>query len=157
VMFLLGIFIGVFLCVVVLRFFQCHNFWIIDSGCLTNHSIGREGSLVFLLKAWIRLLEGVGFYTAGSLELVRETFMDINNPTRDEPVHKKVMAKCFEDKNKGTPTQGDSCVFPSFGNVGAPLMASLNISGLNVGLTIWLWTTSNVVNSLDASEINTLC
>jgi hypothetical protein len=28
---------------------------------------------------------------------------------------------------------------------------------LNVGLTIWLWTTSNVVNSLDASEINTLC
>jgi hypothetical protein len=37
-MFLLGIFIGVLLCVVGLRLFQCHHFWIIDSGWLTNHS-----------------------------------------------------------------------------------------------------------------------
>jgi hypothetical protein len=156
-MFLLGIFIGVFLCVVGLRLFQCHHFWIIDSGWLTNHSTGREGPLVFLLKVWSRLLEGVGFYTTGSPESVRETFMDMNNPTRDEPVHKNDMAKVLEDTNQGTPTQGDSCAFPFFGNVGAPLMATLNILGLNVGLPVWLWTTPNVSNSLDASQISTLC
>jgi hypothetical protein len=107
------------------------------------------------LESVERLLEGVGFYTTGSPELVRETFMDMNNPMRDEPVHKKVMAKFIEDTNQGTPSQGDSCAFPFFGNVGAPLMATLNIPGLNVGLPVWLWTTLNVPNSLDASHIST--
>jgi hypothetical protein len=112
VMFLLGIFSGVFLCIVGLRLCQYHHFWIIDSRWSTNHSIGREGPLVFLLKAWSHLLEGMGFYTTGSPESVCETFMDMNNPTRDEPVHKKVMAKFLEDTNQGTPSQGDSCAFP---------------------------------------------
>jgi hypothetical protein len=83
--------------------------------------------------------------------------MDMNNPARDEPMHKNDMAKVLEDTNQGTPTQGDSCAFPFFGNVGAPLMATLNILGLNVGLSVWLWTTPNVLNSLDASQISTLC
>jgi hypothetical protein len=52
---------------------------------------------------------------------------------------------------------GGSCAFPFFGNVGAPLMATLNILGLNVGLPVWLWTTLNVPNALDASQISTLC
>jgi hypothetical protein len=43
------------------------------------------------------------------------------------------MAKVLEDTNQGTPSQGDSYAFPFFGNVGAPLMATLNILGLNVG------------------------
>jgi hypothetical protein len=67
------------------------------------------------------------------------------------------MAKVLEDTNQGTPSQGDSCAFPFFGNVGAPLMATLNIPGLNVGLPVWLWTTLNVPNALDASQISTLC
>jgi hypothetical protein len=156
-MFLLGIFSGVFLCIVGLRLCLYHHFWIIDSRWSTNHSIGQEGPLVFLLKVWSHLLEGMGFYTTGSPESVCETFSDMNNPTRDEPMHKNVMAKVLEDTNQGTPSQGDSCAFPFFGNVGAPLMATLNIPGLNVGLSVWLWTTLNVLNSLDASQISTLC
>jgi hypothetical protein len=143
-MFLLGIFSGVFLCIVGLRLCQHHHFWIIDSRWSTNRSTGWEGPLVFLLKVWSHLLEGMGFYTTGSPESVCETFMDMNNPTRDEPMHKKVMAKFLEDTNQGTPSQGDSCAFPFFGNIGAPLMATLNIPGLNVGLPVWLWTTLNV-------------
>jgi hypothetical protein len=106
---------------------------------------------------WVYLLEGVGFYTIGSLELVRENLMNMRNPIRDEPVHNNDMAKVLEDTNQGTPAQGDSCAFPLFGNIGAPLMATLNILGLNVGLSVWLWTTPNVLNSLDDSQIRTLC
>jgi hypothetical protein len=36
-------------------------------------------------------------------------------------------------------------------------MATSNIPGLNVGLLVSLWTTSNVLNSLDVSQINTFC
>jgi hypothetical protein len=52
--------------------------------------------------------------------LVCETFSDMNNPTRNDPMHKNVMAKFLEDTNQGTHTQGDSCALPFFGNVGAP-------------------------------------
>jgi hypothetical protein len=154
-MFLLGIFLGVLLCIVDLMLFQYHRFWIIDSVWLNNFSTGREGTLAFLLKVWSRLLEGVGFYTIGFPELVHETFMDMNNYMREKPVHKKVMEKFLEDTNQGTPTQGYS--FSFLGNVGDPLMATLNIHGLKVGLPIWLWTSLNVLNSLDASYINTVC
>jgi hypothetical protein len=150
-MFLLGIFIAVFLCVVGIRLLQCHHFWIIDSKCLTNHSIGREGPLVFLLKSWSHLLEGVGFYTTGSLESMRETFMDMKNLAMDETMHKKNIEKFLRDTNQGTPAQGDFCAFPFFGNIGSPLMATLNIPRLNVGQLVWFWTTSNVLNYLDAS------
>jgi hypothetical protein len=133
-MFLLGLFSGVFLCIVGLRLCLYHHFWIIDSRWSTNRSIGQEGPLVFLLKAWIHLLEGMGFYTIGSLESVCETFLDMNNPARDEPMHKNNMAKVLEDTNQATPSQGGSCDFPFFGNVGSPLMATLNIHGLNVNI-----------------------
>jgi hypothetical protein len=156
-MFLLGFFSGVLLCIVGLRLCQYQHFWIIDSEWLTNGFAGQEGPPVFLLKAWSRLLEGVGFYTTGSPESVCETFSDVNNPVRDEPVHKKAMAKFIEDTNQGTPGQGDSFSFRFFENVGAHFMATFNIPGLDVGLPIWLWTTLNVPNALDASQIRTLC
>jgi hypothetical protein len=82
--------------------------------------------------------------------------MDMKNPARYEPMHKKVMSKVLEDTNQGTPSQGDSFSFPFFGNVGSPLMATLNILGLNVALQVWFCTTQNVPNSLDASQISTL-
>jgi hypothetical protein len=75
-----------------------------------------------------------GFYTIGSPESVHETFMDMNNPTRDQPVHKKDMAKVLEDTNQGTPAQGDSCSFPFFGNIGAPLDGHFEHSWVDVGL-----------------------
>jgi hypothetical protein len=67
------------------------------------------------------------------------------------------MEKVPDDTNQGTPSQGDSCAFPFFGNVGVPLMATLYIPGLNVGLPVWLGTIPNVLNSLDASQLSTLC
>jgi hypothetical protein len=97
-MFLLGFFSGVFLCIVGLRLCQHHHFWIVDSRWLTNHFTGQEGSLVFLLKMWSLLLEGMDSYTTGSPESVHENFMDMNNqPTRDEPVYKKGLSKFLED------------------------------------------------------------
>jgi hypothetical protein len=88
---------------------------------------------------------------------VCETFTDLNDPARGEPLHKIFMAKVPDDTNQGTPSQGDSCAFPFFGNVGVPLMATLYIPGLNVGLPVWLGTIPNVPNALDASQLSTLC
>jgi hypothetical protein len=67
------------------------------------------------------------------------------------------MAKVTYYTNQGTPSQGDSFDFPFFGNVGVPLMATLYIPGLNVGLPVWLGTIPNVPNALYASQLSTLC
>jgi hypothetical protein len=67
------------------------------------------------------------------------------------------MGKNIDDTNQGTRLQGDSCAFPSFRNVGVPLMAMLYILGLNVGLLVWLGTIPNVPTTLEASQLRTLC
>jgi hypothetical protein len=72
-------------------------------------------------------------------------------------MHNIFMDKFPHDTNQGTPSQGDSCAFPFLGNIGVPLMASLYIPGLNVGLPVWLGTIPNFLNSLDASQLSTLC
>ena len=82
--------------------------------------------------------------------------MDLNDPAKGEPMHKIFMAKFLDDTNQGTPSQGDSCAFPFFGNVGVPLMATLYIPGLNVGLLVWLGTIPNLSNSLDTSQLSDL-
>jgi hypothetical protein len=97
------------------------------------------------------------FDNTGSPESVCETFTDLKDPTRGEPMHKIFMDKVLDDTNQGTPSQGDSCGFPFFGNIGVPLMATLYIPGLNVGLPVWLGTIPNVLNALDASQLRTLC
>jgi hypothetical protein len=83
--------------------------------------------------------------------------MDLKNLAKGEPMHKIFMAKFPNDTNQGIPMQGDSCDFPFFGNVGVPLMATLYIPGLNVGLLVWLGTIPNVPNALDASQLRNLC
>jgi hypothetical protein len=72
-------------------------------------------------------------------------------------VHNIFMYKVPDDTNQETPLQGDSCAFPFFENVGVPLMATLYIAGLNVGLPVWLGTIPNVSNSLVSSQLSTLC
>jgi hypothetical protein len=72
-------------------------------------------------------------------------------------VHKTFMDKVIDDTNQGTHSQGDPCAFPFFRNVGVPLMATLYIPGLNVGLLVWLGTIPNVPNDIDASHLSTLC
>jgi hypothetical protein len=92
-MFLLGIFSGVLICIVGLWLCLHHRFWIIDSWWSTNLSAGQEEPMVFLLKAWSCLLEGVCFHTTYSLELVYKTFLDMKNTATNELVHKNDMAK----------------------------------------------------------------
>jgi hypothetical protein len=91
------------------------------------------------------------FENTRSSKLVCETFTDLNDPARGETLHKIFMAKVPNDTNQGTPSQGDSCVFPFFRNISVPLMATLYIPGLNVGQPGWLGTIANVPNALDAS------
>jgi hypothetical protein len=86
-----------------------------------------------------------------------ETFTDLNDIAKGEIVHNIFMDKVPNDTNQGTPSQGDSCAFPFFGNVGVPLMATLYIPGLNVGLSVWLGTIPNVPNALDTSKLRILC
>jgi hypothetical protein len=97
------------------------------------------------------------FDNTGSSESVCETFTNLNDPTKGEPMHKIFMAKVPDDTNQGIPSQGDSCAFPFFGNVGVPLMATLYIPELNVGLPVWLDTIPNVPNSLNTSQLRNLC
>jgi hypothetical protein len=75
------------------------------------------------------------FDNTGLPESVCETFTDLNDLARGETVHKIFMAKVTDNTNQGTPLKGDPYAFPFFGNVGVPLMATLYILGLNVGLT----------------------
>jgi hypothetical protein len=72
-------------------------------------------------------------------------------------VHKIFMEKFTHDTNQGTCLQGDSCTFHLFRNIGVPLMATLYILGLNVGLPVWLGTIQNVPNAIDVSQLSTLC
>lgn len=60
------------------------------------------------------------------------------------------------ESNQGTPPKWDHCAFPFFGNVGTPLMATLNIPGLTIGLPIWLWSTLNILNVIEASHMTVL-
>jgi hypothetical protein len=71
-------------------------------------------------------------------------------------VHKIFMEKFPKYSNQENPSQGDSCDFPLFRNIGVPLMATLYIPGLNVGLLVWLGTIPNVLNSLCTSQLSTL-
>ena len=44
----------------------------------------------------------------------------------------------FGTTNQEVPSQGEPFVFSSFGNVGPPLMATLSLPILTIGLPIWL-------------------
>ena len=54
------------------------------------------------------------------------------------------METFMEFTNQGIPSEGNLGPFPSFGNVGAPYMATLSLPGLTVGFPVWLFSTSVV-------------
>jgi hypothetical protein len=41
--------------------------------------------------------------------------------------------------NKGTSAPGEPFVFPSYGNIGPPHIATLSLPGLTIGLPVWLF------------------
>jgi len=53
----------------------------------------------------------------------------------------------MESTNQGVPFGGNTSPFSSWGDVGAPHMATLSLPGLTIGLPIWLFSTSVVQNT----------
>ena len=51
---------------------------------------------------------------------------------------------------------GTPCTIPLTGNVGVPLMATLNLPGFTLGLPVWLFSTPTVLNASDASQVSSL-
>jgi hypothetical protein len=56
--------------------------------------------------------------------------------------------------NEGTPLPGETFVFPSYGNVGPPYIATLSLPGLTIGLPVWLFSTP-VISNAGASDVST--
>jgi hypothetical protein len=53
--------------------------------------------------------------------------------------------------NEGTPTPGEPFVFPSYGNIGPPHIATLSLPGPTIGLPVWLFSTKVIPNEVSAS------
>ena len=51
---------------------------------------------------------------------------------------------------------GTPCTIPLTGNVGVPLMATLNLPRFTLGLPVWLFSTPTVMNAPDASQVSSL-
>ena len=54
----------------------------------------------------------------------------------------------MESTNQGVPLGGKPSPFSSWGDVGAPHMATLSLLGLTIGLPVWLFSTSVVQNTM---------
>jgi hypothetical protein len=57
--------------------------------------------------------------------------------------------------NEGTPALGDPFVFPSYGNIGPPHIATLSLPSLTIGLPVWLFSTQVIPNVVSASVTST--
>ena len=66
------------------------------------------------------------------------------------------MASTPLNTNQEIPVMGAPCPIPLTGNVGVPLMATLNLPGFTLGLPVWFFSTPTVLNALDASQVSPL-
>ena len=66
------------------------------------------------------------------------------------------MANTPLNTNQEIPMLGTPCVIPLTGNVGVPLMATLNLPRFTLGLPMWFFSTPIVLNALDASQVSSL-
>ena len=64
------------------------------------------------------------------------------------------MASPSRTTNKETPLPSMSFVFPSYGDVGPPIMATLSLPGLTIGLPIWLFSSLVIPCTPIASDPN---
>jgi hypothetical protein len=65
------------------------------------------------------------------------------------------MASVPEMTNEGTSAPGEPFVFPSYGNIGPPHIATLSLPGLTIGLPLWLFSTQVIPNAVSASVVST--
>ena len=56
--------------------------------------------------------------------------------------------------NQKTPSQEEPFIIPSFGNVGPPLMATLILPGLTIGLIVWLFSIMVIPSAPIVSNLN---
>jgi hypothetical protein len=55
--------------------------------------------------------------------------------------------------DEGTPNPGEPFVFPSYGNVGPPYIVTLSLPGLTIGLPVWFFSSSVILNVASASVV----
>ena len=65
------------------------------------------------------------------------------------------MVSVPEMTNEGTPAPGEPFIFPSYGNIGPPHIATLSLPGLTIGLPVWLFSTQVIPNAVSASVVST--
>jgi hypothetical protein len=65
------------------------------------------------------------------------------------------MVSVPEITNEGTSAPGEPFVFPSYGNIGPPHIATLSLLGLTIGLPMWLFSTQVIPNAVSASVVST--
>jgi hypothetical protein len=65
------------------------------------------------------------------------------------------MASVPEMNNEGTSALGEPFVFPSYGNIGPPHIATLSLPGLTIGLSVWLFSTQVIPNVVSDSVVST--
>ena len=66
------------------------------------------------------------------------------------------MAKTPLNTNQEIPMLGTPFTIPLTGNVGVPLMATLNLPGFTLGLPMWLFSTPTILNAPGASQVGSL-
>jgi hypothetical protein len=65
------------------------------------------------------------------------------------------MASVPKMTNEGTSDPGEPFVFPSYGKIGPPHIATLSLPGLTIGLPVWLFSTQVILNVVSYSVIST--
>jgi hypothetical protein len=65
------------------------------------------------------------------------------------------MASILEMTNEGTSAPEEPFVFPSYGNIGPPHIATLSLPSLTIGLLVWLFSTQVIPNVVSASVTST--
>jgi hypothetical protein len=57
--------------------------------------------------------------------------------------------------NEGTSAPREPFVFPSYGNIGPPHIATLSLPGLTIGLSVWFFSTQVIPNAVSALVVRT--
>jgi hypothetical protein len=66
-----------------------------------------------------------------------------------------LMASVPRTNNEENPLPGEPFVFPSYGTIGPPHIATLSLPSLTIGLSVWFFSTQVIPNEVSASIVST--